>query len=230
MKNFSDIVLYEDNHILIVNKPAGEIVQGDKTGDTPLSEKAKEYIKKKYNKPGQVYLGVVHRLDRPTTGVLIFARTDKALSRLNNMLRDHEIKKTYWAVVEGIPNELSGKLVNFLKKNPETNKSKVVSKKTSGAQEAILSYEHVASSDKYHLLEVKLQTGRHHQIRAQLAHIGCVIKGDLKYGARRSNSDASISLHARNVTFTHPVSQLKINISAPVPNEQLWLFFESNHE
>ncbi len=230
MKNFSDIVLYEDNHILIVNKPAGEIVQGDKTGDTPLSEKAKEYIKKKYNKPGQVYLGVVHRLDRPTTGVLIFARTDKALSRLNNMLRDHEIKKTYWAVVEGIPNELSGKLVNFLKKNPETNKSKVVSKKTSGAQEAILSYEHVASSDKYHLLEVKLQTGRHHQIRAQLAHIGCVIKGDLKYGARRSNSDASISLHARNVTFTHPVSQLKINISAPVPNEQLWLFFETNHE
>ena len=229
MKHFKEIVLYEDNHLLIVNKPAGEIVQGDKTGDTPLSEKAKEYIKKKYNKPGRVYLGVVHRLDRPTSGVLIFARTDKALGRLNKMLREHEIKKTYWAVVEKTPPMEKDKLIDFLKKNPKNNKSKVVSKKTTGAQEAILSYRHLASSDQYHLLEVALQTGRHHQIRVQLAQIGCIIKGDLKYGAKRSNKDASIHLHARNICFTHPVSKAEINIDAPVANDPLWLFFEENN-
>ena len=226
MSNIKRTVLYEDNHLLIVNKDAGEIVQGDKTGDTPLSEKAKLYIKEKYNKPGKVYLGVVHRLDRPTSGALIFARTDKALSRLNKMLREHEIKKTYWVIVEKAPAIREGQLNNYLKKNPKNNKSYVVSKNTSGALEASLSYKHLASSDKYHLLEVKLHTGRHHQIRVQLSHISCIIKGDLKYGAKRSNPDASISLHARYLEFIHPVKKEKMTITAPVPKEALWLFFE----
>ncbi len=219
-------ILYEDNHLLIVNKAASEIVQGDKTGDTPLSEKAKLYLKEKYNKPGKVYLGVVHRLDRPTSGALIFARTDKALSRLNKMIRDREIKKTYWAIVDKMPARLEDTLTNYLKKNPKNNKSYIVSKNTQGALEAILTYKYLASSDKYHLLEVELKTGRHHQIRVQLSNIGCIIKGDLKYGAKRSNPDASISLHARELKFIHPVKKEEMKIIAPVPNEGLWRFFE----
>ena len=219
-------ILHEDNHLLIVNKAASEIVQGDKTGDTPLSEKAKQYLKEKYNKPGKVYLGVVHRLDRPTSGALIFARTDKALSRLNKMIRDREIRKTYWAIVDKMPTKLEATLTNYLKKNPKNNKSYIVSKNTQGALEAILTYKYLASSDKYHLLEVELKTGRHHQIRVQLSNIGCIIKGDLKYGAKRSNPDASISLHARELKFIHPVKKEEVKITAPVPKDGLWQFFE----
>lgn len=226
--NFKNIVLYEDNHLLIVNKPSSEIVQGDRTGDTPLSEKGKLYLKEKYSKPGKVYLGVVHRLDRPTSGALIFARTDKALGRLNAMLREHKIKKTYWAIVEKKPKQNQATLTNFLKKNPKNNKSYVVSKNTKGALEAILDYEVVATSDRYSLLEIELKTGRHHQIRAQLSSIGCVIKGDLKYGAKRSNEDASISLHARYLHFIHPVKKEPVEITAPVPNNKLWQYFENN--
>ncbi|RLD44976.1 MAG: RNA pseudouridine synthase [Bacteroidetes bacterium] len=222
-------ILHEDNHLLIVNKAASEIVQGDKTGDTPLSEKGKLYLKEKYNKPGKVYLGVVHRLDRPTSGALIFARTDKALSRLNKMIRDREIKKTYWAIVEKLPAIPEATLTNYLKKNPKNNKSYVVSKNTEGAHEAILEYKHIASSDRYYLLEVELKTGRHHQIRVQLSNIGCIIKGDLKYGAKRSNPDASISLHARELKFIHPVKKEEIKITAPVPKDGLWQFFEKNN-
>ncbi len=225
--NFADIVLYEDNHLLIVNKPSSEIVQGDKTGDLPLSEKGKLYLKEKYSKPGKVYLGVVHRLDRPTSGALIFARTDKALGRLNAQLREHKIKKSYWAIVEKAPKIPQNTLTNFLKKNPKNNKSYVVSKNTDGALEAILNYKTIASSDKYFLLEVELKTGRHHQIRAQLSHIGSIIKGDLKYGAKRSNDNASISLHARYLEFIHPVKKEVIKITAPVPKDTLWQYFEN---
>ncbi len=224
--NFAQKVIYEDNHLMIVNKAAGDIVQGDKTGDTPLSEIAKSYLKEKYNKPGKVYLGVVHRLDRPTSGALIMARTDKALSRLNKMLVAHSVKKTYWAIVDKVPSNPSGELINYLKKNPKNNKSSVVSKNTDGAKEAILNYKHIASSDKYHLLEIELKTGRHHQIRAQLSNIGCIIKGDLKYGSKRSNPDASISLHARFISFVHPVQKIEMSFTAPIPNDKLWVYFE----
>ena len=226
--DFKDKVLYEDNHLLIVNKAAGDIVQGDKTGDTPLSDYGKLYLKQKYNKPGNVYLGVVHRLDRPTSGALIMARTDKALSRLNLMLKEHKIKKTYWAIVEKAPKIESATLTNYLKKNPKNNKSYVVSKNTQGAKEAILNYKLIASSDKYQLLQIELQTGRHHQIRAQLSNIGCIIKGDLKYGSKRNNKDASISLHARFLSFIHPVSKLEIKITAPTPKDSLWDYFEKS--
>ena len=226
--NFEDKVLYEDNHLLVVNKAAGDIVQGDKTGDTPLSEYGKAYLKKKYDKPGNVYLGVVHRLDRPTSGALIMARTDKALSRLNKMLVDHSIKKTYWAIVEKAPKIESAELRNYLKKNPKNNKSYIVTKNTDGAKEAILSYKLISSSDKYYLLQVELKTGRHHQIRTQLANIGCIIKGDLKYGSKRSNKDASISLHARYLSFTHPVKNTLTEVSAPVPADKLWEYFDNS--
>ncbi len=225
--SFSDKILFEDNHLLIVNKAAGDIVQGDKTGDKPLSEIAKSYIKEKYNKTGNVYLGVAHRLDRPTSGALIMARTDKALGRINKMLKNHEIKKTYWAIVENAPKTDSLELRNYLKKNPKNNKSYIVSKNTDGAKEAILTYKHIASSDKYHLLQIELQTGRHHQIRTQLSNIGCIIKGDLKYGSKRNNKDASISLHARYLSFMHPVRKTLTEISAPVPNDKLWDYFEN---
>ncbi len=225
---FEDKVLYEDNHLLIVNKAAGDIVQGDKTGDTPLSEYGKTYLKEKYDKPGNVYLGVVHRLDRPTSGALIMARTDKALSRLNKMLTKHEIKKVYWAIVEKAPKVEASELINFIKKNPKNNKSYVVTKNTEGAKEAILNYKLIASSDNYHLLEVVLQTGRHHQIRTQLSNIGCIIKGDLKYGSKRNNKDASISLHARHLSFIHPVKKNIIEITAPIPKDKLWEYFEQN--
>lgn len=215
-------VLFEDNHIIIINKRAGDIVQGDKTGDKPLSHVVKEYIKKKYNKPGAVYLGVVHRLDRPTSGIVIFARTSKALERLNKMLREKSISKTYWAVVKNTPKKKKDTLISFLKKNPKNNKSTVFHKETTGSKKAILHYNLLKNLDNYSLLEVDLETGRHHQIRAQLSSIGAAIKGDLKYGFSRSNKDGSIHLHARKIEFVHPVSKEQVSILAPTPNEVIW--------
>jgi 23S rRNA pseudouridine1911/1915/1917 synthase len=215
-------VLFEDNHLLIVNKKSGDIVQGDKTGDKPLSDVVKEYIKEKYNKPGEVFLGVVHRLDRPTSGVIIFARTSKALERLNKMLRERTISKTYWAVVKNTPLKEKDSLIHFLKKNPKNNKSTVFTKETDASKKAILHYSVIKKLDNYSLLEIDLETGRHHQIRAQLAYIGSPIKGDLKYGASRSNKDGSIHLHARKISFTHPVSKENISVLAPIPNETIW--------
>jgi len=215
-------VLFEDNHLLIVNKKSGDIVQGDKTGDKPLSDVVKEYIKEKYNKPGEVFLGVVHRLDRPTSGVIIFARTSKALERLNKMLRERTISKTYWAVVKNTPLKEKDSLIHFLKKNPKNNKSTVFTKETDASKKAILHYSVIKKLDNYSLLEIDLETGRHHQIRAQLAYIGSPIKGDLKYGASRSNKDGSIHLHARKISFTHPVSKENISFLAPIPNETIW--------
>ena len=215
-------VLFEDNHLLIVNKKSGDIVQGDKTGDKPLSDVVKEYIKEKYNKPGEVFLGVVHRLDRPTSGVIIFARTSKALERLNKMLRERTISKTYWAVVKNTPLKEKDSLIHFLKKNPKNNKSTVFTKETDASKKAILHYSVIKKLDNYSLLEIDLETGRHHQIRAQLAYIGSPIKGDLKYGASRSNKDGSIHLHARKISFTHPVSKENILFLAPIPHETIW--------
>ena len=215
-------VLFEDNHIVIVNKRAGDITQGDKTGDKPLSDVVKEYIKEKYNKPGLVFLGVVHRLDRPTSGIIIFARTSKALERLNKMLREKTIKKTYWAVVKNQPKNESDSLTNFLKKNPKNNKSTAYAKEIEGSKKAILHYKTIKKLDNYSLLEVDLETGRHHQIRCQLANIGSPIKGDLKYGFNRSNKDGSIHLHARKIHFTHPVSKETVQITAPIPDEVIW--------
>lgn len=215
-------VLYEDNHIIIVNKKVGDITQGDKTGDTPLSEIVKSYIKEKYNKPNNVYLGVVHRLDRPTSGVIIFARTSKALERLNKMLREKQINKTYWAVVKNKPQKEQDTLINYLKKNPKNNKSTVFNKETDGSKKAILHYKLIKSLDSYYLLEVDLETGRHHQIRAQLAAINSPIKGDLKYGFNRSNKDGGIHLHARKIQFTHPVSKEEILVTAPLPKDAIW--------
>lgn len=218
-------VLHEDNHTIVVNKRAGDIVQGDKTKDKPLPEIIKAYLKEKYNKPGNVFCGVVHRLDRPTSGAVVFARTSKGLSRLNAQFREKETNKVYWAIVEKAPPAKSGTLTNFLKKNEQQNKSYVYEKMVEGAKKGILHYQLIASSDKYHLLEIALETGRHHQIRCQLAHIGCIIKGDLKYGAKRSNKDASICLHARSIEFEHPTSGETIKVVAPVPEDPLWEFF-----
>lgn len=216
-------VLYEDNHIIAVNKTCNEIVQGDKTGDTPLSEIVKAYIKDKYNKPGEVFLGVTHRLDRPTSGVVLFARTSKALTRLNEMFKSHEkIQKTYWAIVQNAPKQPQARLENWLVRNEKQNKSYVAKPRTKDAKLAVLTYSTIATSDNYTLLEIQLETGRHHQIRCQLAAIGCPIKGDLKYGAKRSNPDGGISLHARQIAFIHPVSKQKICITAPIPNNSLW--------
>jgi len=220
-------VLYEDNHLIIVNKEAGEIVQGDKTGDVPLSDKVKEYIRLKYDKPGAVFLGVVHRLDRPVSGIVLFARTSKALERMNKKFREKDVSKKYWAIVENTPDKESATLENYLKKNPEKNKSFVQKDDKQGAKLSKLSYKVVDRSDRYTLLEVELHTGRHHQIRVQLSTMGCVIKGDLKYGAKRSNEDASIHLHARELSFVHPVSKEKFKVIAPVPqHDTLWKFFE----
>ncbi|MBR4996849.1 MAG: RNA pseudouridine synthase [Bacteroidaceae bacterium] len=216
-------VLYEDNHIIIVNKAASEIVQGDKTGDIPLSELVKSYIKEKYDKPGAVFLGVVHRLDRPVSGVVVFARTSKALERLNAMFRDGgRIKKTYWAIVKNRPQEPEAELVHYLVRNEKQNKSYAYATERKDAKRSVLSYRLLGSMDNYHLLEVALQTGRHHQIRCQLSKIGSPIKGDLKYGAERSNPDGSISLHARRIQFEHPVSKVLIDVVAPVPDERVW--------
>lgn len=216
-------VLYEDNHIIAINKTCSEIVQGDKTGDTPLSEIVKAYIKEKYNKPGEVFLGVTHRLDRPTSGVVLFARTSKALTRLNAMFQSHEqIQKTYWAIVQGAPKMPEARLENYLTRNETLNKSFIAKPNAKEAKLAVLSYKTLVRGDNYSLLEVNLETGRHHQIRCQLAAIGCPIKGDLKYGAKRSNPDGGISLHARQIAFIHPVSKQPICITAPVPNDSLW--------
>lgn len=215
-------VLFEDNHIIIINKRSGDITQGDKTGDKPLSDVVKNYIKTKFNKPGNVYLGVVHRLDRPTSGVIIFARTSKALERLNKMLREKKINKTYWAIVKGCPKKEKDTLINFLKKNPKKNKSSVYQHEISGAKRAVLHYQVIQKLDNYTLLEIDLETGRHHQIRTQLSAIGFPIKGDLKYGFNRSNKDGSIHLHARKIEFIHPVSKEQISLIAPTPNDVIW--------
>jgi 23S rRNA pseudouridine1911/1915/1917 synthase len=215
-------VLFEDNHLIIVNKRSGDITQGDKTGDKPLSDVVKEYVKEKYNKAGNVFLGVVHRLDRPTSGVIIFARTSKALERLNKMLRDKTISKTYWAVVKEYPKKEKGTLINFLKKNPKNNKSSVYTKEIPDSKRAVLHYNILKKLDNYSLLEIDLETGRHHQIRAQLSFIGFPVKGDLKYGFNRSNKDGSIHLHARKITFMHPVSKEEISVIAPTPKEVIW--------
>ena len=216
-------VVYEDNHIIIVNKTASEIVQGDKTGDTPLSETVKQYLKEKYNKPGNVFIGVTHRLDRPVSGLVVFARTSKALARLNDMLRKGEVKKTYWALVKNTPKEPEGELTHYLVRNEKQNKSYAYDTEKPGSKMAVLHYKTIAHSDNYCLLEVDLKTGRHHQIRCQLAKMGCPIKGDLKYGYPRSNPDGSICLHARRVHFIHPVSKEPIDVEAPVPTGS---FFE----
>ncbi|MFB9055560.1 RluA family pseudouridine synthase [Mariniflexile ostreae] len=215
-------VLYEDNHIIIVNKRAGDIVQGDKTGDKPLSDVVKEYISDKYNKPGNVYLGVVHRLDRPTTGIVIFARTSKVLPRLNALFASKDIHKTYWAIVKNEPPKTEDTLINWLKKNPKNNKSTAYPKEVKDSKKAILHYKLIRKLDHYYLVEVNLETGRHHQIRSQLSTIGCTIKGDLKYGFDRSNPDASIHLHARSISFEHPVKKELLYISAPPPKDAIW--------
>ncbi|HPR32133.1 MAG TPA: RNA pseudouridine synthase [Prolixibacteraceae bacterium] len=220
-------ILFEDNHILVVNKQCSDIVQGDKTGDTPLSETLKAYIKEKYHKPGEVFLGVPHRLDRPTSGVVLFARTSKALTRLNNLFKEKDrIKKIYWAVVDQKPNPEAATLRHWLTRNTKQNKSYAHNEAIPGSQEALLSYRWLDSSDNYYLIEIELHTGRHHQIRAQLAAIGCRIKGDLKYGSPRSNPDGGIHLHARKIEFVHPVSKEEVRIIAPVPGDALWKYFE----
>ncbi|MBP7965729.1 MAG: RluA family pseudouridine synthase [Paludibacteraceae bacterium] len=215
-------VLYEDNHIIAVNKSNSEIVQGDKTGDEPLPEIIKRYLKEKYNKPGNVFCGVAHRLDRPVSGVVLFARTSKALARLNELFQTHAMTKTYWAIVKQTPDEPVGRLEHYLIRNEKQNKSYVYDTPRAGAKRALLSYKTVAKSDNYTLLEIELETGRHHQIRAQLAQMGCPIKGDLKYGFPRSNPDGGISLHARSLAFIHPVSQEQMKLVAPVPDDKLW--------
>lgn len=215
-------VLYEDNHIIVVNKRAGDIVQGDKTGDKPLSDVVKEYIKDKYNKPGNVYLGTVHRLDRPTTGVVIFAKTSKVLPRLNKLFLSKDIQKTYWAVVKNPPPKTSDTLTHWLVKNPKNNKSKAHNKEVTDSKKAVLHYKVIKKLDRYFLLEINLETGRHHQIRSQLSTIGCAIKGDLKYGFDRSNKDGSIHLHAKHIEFIHPVKKDPISIDAPHPDDVIW--------
>lgn len=220
-------VLYEDNHIIIVNKTVSEIVQGDKTGDTPLSEIVKQWLKEKYNKPGNVFCGVTHRLDRPVSGIVIFAKTSKALPRLNKMFQDKEIQKTYWAIVKNNPPEPAGTLTHYLVRNEKQNKSYAYETEKPHSKKAVLHYKLITRTDKYNLLEIDLETGRHHQIRCQLAKMGCVIKGDLKYGAERSNPDSGISLHARSIRFVHPVSKELIEVTAPVPEDNLWKSFEN---
>lgn len=219
-------VVYEDNHLIIVNKTASEIVQGDKTGDTPLSETVKVYLKEKYQKPGNVFIGVTHRLDRPVSGLVVFAKTGKALSRLNEMFRTGQVEKTYWAVVKNFPPSQEKILTHYLVRNEKQNKSYAYDKEVPNSKLAKLHYKLIGKSENYYLLEVNLMTGRHHQIRCQLAKIGCPIKGDLKYGAPRSNPDGSICLHARKVKLIHPVSKQLIEVEAPVPNNSLWQGFE----
>jgi 23S rRNA pseudouridine1911/1915/1917 synthase len=215
-------ILYEDNHIIAVNKRPSDIVQGDKTGDAPLSDFVKQYVKEKYDKPGEVFIGTVHRIDRPVSGIVLFARTSKALARLNQMFQSKEIQKTYWAVVKNKPAKENGKLIHYLKKNEAKNMSKAFDKEQTGALRSELDYKLICSSDNYHLLEITPHTGRHHQIRVQLSAMGCPIKGDLKYGFNRSNKDASIHLHARKIEFIHPVKKEPVVIVAPPPDEVLW--------
>ena len=219
-------VLYEDNHIIVINKAAGEIVQGDKTGDESLCDTMKRYIKEKYAKPGNVFIGLPHRLDRPVSGIVVFAKTSKALERLNRMFSEGSVKKIYWALTKGIPNPAEAELESWILRNEKMNKSFSYPKEVKGAKRAILHYRLAAASQNYNLIEVELKTGRHHQIRCQLSSIGCPIKGDLKYGAQRSNPDGSISLHARYIEFVHPVSKQLIAITAPLPDDRLWQSFE----
>lgn len=220
-------VLYEDNHIIIVSKQSGEIVQGDKTGDTTLAETVAQYLKEKYAKPGNVFVGVTHRLDRPVSGVVVLAKTSKALARMNDMFSKGNVDKRYLAIVRNRPVRPEGELVNWLVRNEKQNRSYAYDKEVPNSKKAVLKYRLVASSVNYHLLEVKLETGRHHQIRCQLAKMGCPIKGDLKYGAERSNPDGSISLHAYHITFEHPVSHVVIDVKAPLPLDSLWQSFSS---
>lgn len=215
-------VLYEDNHLIAINKRPGDIVQGDKTGDTPLSDIVKEYLKNKYNKPGNVFLGVVHRLDRPTSGIVLFAKTSKALSRLNKLFAEGKTQKTYWTLVRESPSEIAGELTHWLVRNPKQNKSYAHDKEVNNSKKAVLTYKLIKRLDSYNLLEIDLKTGRHHQIRAQLAALGLHIKGDLKYGAARSNTDGSIHLHARKLELIHPVKKENISVVATPPNDPLW--------
>ena len=215
-------VLYEDNHIIVVNKKAGDLVQGDKTGDKPLGEFIKSYLREKYNKPGNIFCGVIHRLDRPVSGAVIFAKTSKALTRMNKLFREKTIQKTYWAIVEKPPLKKEDRLEHYLIKNQQKNKSRAYSKPYEGALKSVLDYAVLKTLDRYTLLKVEPISGRHHQIRVQLSTIGCCIKGDLKYGAKRSNKDASISLHAREISFIHPVKNEAITVTAPTPKDALW--------
>jgi 23S rRNA pseudouridine1911/1915/1917 synthase len=219
-------ILFEDNHLIVINKKPSEIVQGDKTGDKTMPDTIKEYLKVKYNKPGNVFCGVIHRLDRPTSGAVVFARTSKGLERMNAQFREKETNKVYWAIVEQKPEKPEGSLIHFLKKNETKNKSFVTDSEKGGAKEAKLTYKLIGSSERYHLLEIMLETGRHHQIRAQLAAIGCFIKGDIKYGAKRSNEDGSICLHARRLTINHPVTKEVLTFTADTPNAAIWKIFE----
>jgi len=220
-------VLYEDNHVIIVSKRAGEIVQGDKTGDTPLLDTVKQYVAERYNKPGNVFLGLVHRLDRPVSGVVLFARTSKALSRLSELFRTRALRKVYWAIVANEPAQHEGTLNHWLTRNEKTNTARAYDREVPNSKKAVLDYKVIARSDRYWLLQIELHTGRHHQIRCQLAKMGCPIKGDLKYGAPRSNPDGSISLHARLLEFEHPVSHVPISVTAPVPDDKLWQAMEN---
>lgn len=215
-------IIFEDNHLIVINKRVGDIVQGDKTGDAPLSEVVKQYLKDKYNKPGNVYLGVVHRLDRPTSGIVLFSKTSKALPRLNKMFAQGETKKVYWAVVKNSPPQESGTLTHWLVRNPKQNKSYAHEKEVPDSKKAVLDYKILKKLDNYFLLEIDLKTGRHHQIRAQLAAIGCTIKGDLKYGADRSNKDGGIHLHSRSLVLLHPVQKEPISFLAPPPEDPIW--------
>jgi 23S rRNA pseudouridine1911/1915/1917 synthase len=230
MKELNDLdIIYEDNHVIVINKKPSQIVQGDKTGDETLPDLIKAYLKEKYQKPGNVFCGVVHRLDRPTSGVVVFARTSKALERLNKQFQEKQTSKTYWAVVDNKPRKSVETLEDYLRKNEKQNKSYVCQAIDSGAKKAILTYRHLMDSETYSLLEIQLETGRHHQIRCQLSSIGCFIKGDLKYGAKRPNNDGSISLHARSLAFTHPTTKENLNFTAKVPEKDaLWQFFEKH--
>lgn len=218
-------VLYEDNHIIIVNKRTSDLVQGDSSGDEPLDAVVKQYIRERYKKPGDVFLGVVHRLDRPVSGCVVYARTSKALTRLSELFRTREVKKSYWAIVTERPPAEEGELRNFLKKNESQNKSYVYDKEVKGSKEAILSYRIIGRSSSFYLLEIDLQTGRHHQIRAQLAAAGCPVRGDLKYGSKRSNEGGGISLHARRISFIHPVKKEEVTVEAPLPEDKVWRLF-----
>ena len=222
----SSRLLYEDNHLIAINKKSSEIVQGDRTGDVTMPDEIKAYLKNKYNKPGNVFCGVIHRLDRPTSGVILFARTSKGLERMNKEFRDKLTTKIYWAILENKPPQEKGTLVHYLKKNEKQNKSYVSNKDVKGSKEAILKYHILSSSDRYHLVQVELETGRHHQIRAQFSSIGCCVKGDLKYGGKRSNQDGSICLHSRKLKFNHPTTQEEITIMAPIPDSKFWNIFK----
>ncbi len=224
MKKASERILFEDNHLLIVNKLAGELVQGDHTRDTPLLEKVRDYIRHAYNKPGNVFTGLVHRLDRPTSGLVVFAKTSKALGRMNAIFEKREVNKTYWAIVKNTPPAAEGRLEHWLRKDQQKNKSFTVSPDVPGAKKAVLTYKVKGQSESFFLLEILLETGRHHQIRAQLAAIGCPIRGDLKYGYPRSNDDASINLHARSVSFVHPVSKATVSVEAPMLTDKIWKY------